>query len=58
MGQPAEVHGVAASGTAHGDGHVLFTGLHGFGIPLAEHPQPPAEITVTIGSWRTVMGAD
>lgn len=58
VGQPAKVHGMPATGTADGDGHVLLARLHGLGIPLAQHPQPPAEITVAVGPRRAVMGPD
>ncbi|SUC74120.1 Uncharacterised protein [Pseudomonas aeruginosa] len=57
MRQGAEVHGMSAAGTAHGDGHMLAPGLGDFRIPFAEHAQPPAEVAVAVGTRRTVMSA-
>ena len=57
VGEGAEVHGMAATGAADGDGHVLAARLHDFRVPLAEHAQPPAEVTVAVGTRRTVMSA-
>ncbi|MNH08671.1 hypothetical protein D3C79_680950 [compost metagenome] len=49
---------MAATGAADGDGHMLLARLHGLGIPLAEHAEPPAEIPVAISPWRPVVGTD
>ncbi|CDX30149.1 hypothetical protein MPLSOD_120258 [Mesorhizobium sp. SOD10] len=37
---------------------MLRAGSRGLEVPFAENPQPPAEVTPTIGAWRTVMRAD
>ncbi|MNN42342.1 hypothetical protein D3C81_1565140 [compost metagenome] len=55
--QLAKIDGVAATGTTDRDGHVLLARLDRLGIPLAEHTQPPAEVTVAVGPWRTIVGA-
>lgn len=37
VGQPAKIHGMTATGTAHRNGDVLLAGLDRFRIPLAQH---------------------
>ncbi len=55
LGEPTKVDGFTPAGPTHGNGHVLLARLHGLGIPFAQHPQPPAEITVAIGTRRPVV---
>ena len=57
MGKPAKVHGPPAMSATDGNGHVFPTGLHRRLIPFAQHPQPPAEITVAVGAGRAIVGA-
>ena len=57
-GKTPEVDRVAAMGTAHRDRDMGHARLDGRGIPLAEDPQPPAEVTLAIASRRTVVRTD
>ena len=57
LAQLAKIHGMAAMGAAHGNGHMLGARLHCLRIPLAEHAQPPAEVAVAIAARRPVVGA-
>ncbi|MCY1439526.1 hypothetical protein D9M71_557620 [compost metagenome] len=58
LGQAAEVHGMTATRTTDGNGHVLFAGLYALGVPQTQYTQPPAEVAVAIGTWWTIVGAD
>ncbi|KWV85932.1 hypothetical protein PFLmoz3_04455 [Pseudomonas fluorescens] len=58
LGQFTEVDGLAAMGAAHSNGHVFTARFHRRLVPLAQHPEPPAEIPVAIGARRAVMGAN
>ena len=49
---------MATAGTTDGDGHVFAARFGDLGVPFAQHTQPPAEVAVAVGPWRTVMGPD
>ncbi len=55
MSQTTEVDGITAPCTAHCDSDVLTTFFDCLCIPLTQNTQPPAEITVTVSAWRTIM---
>ena len=57
-GEGPEVDGVAAVCTADGDGHVLGATRRRRSIPLAENPEPPAEVAAAIASRRPVVRPD
>jgi hypothetical protein len=49
---------MAATGAAYRDRDMFPARSLGFDIPLAENPQPPAEVTPAIGARRTLVWAD
>ena len=53
-----KVDGVAAMSAADGDRDVLGTRRDCLGIPLAQHPEPPDEITSTIAARWAIVRAD
>ena len=57
-GKTPEIDRVTAIGTTHRDRDMFHAWLQGRGIPLAQDPQPPDEITPTIASGRKVVRAN
>ena len=56
--QPAKVDGVSAARSAHGDRDVLSARHSCLEVPFAEHAEPPAIVTRTIGPRGTLVRAD
>src|SRR5699024_8283034 len=54
----SKIHGVAALGTADSDRDMLGSGRSSGHVPLAQHPEAPAKVTVAVGARRTVVWTD
>ena len=58
MGEPTEIHGLAALGPADRNGDVFGARVRGVSVPFVQNAEPPNEIAVPISTRRAVVRTD